>query len=220
MNPKQIVADSYNRISERYTEWAAITRQEERARYTAVLLEKLPAGAQVLELGCGAGIPTTQELAQRFIVTGVDISSEQIKRARQNVPNATFICADMCQVDLAPASFDAVAAFYSIFHVPRDEHGALFQKVEGWLRPGGLLVVTMGLGSVEGDLVEDWLGFGAPMYWSNYESGTNCVLVEQAGFDVLRAKKETAEEDGVPITFLWIVAQKQAPAHDATVQAK
>lgn len=51
MGPKQIVAHGYDRIAERYIEWARY-RLEERNRYTAALLEKLPNGAKVLELRC------------------------------------------------------------------------------------------------------------------------------------------------------------------------
>ncbi len=208
MNPKDVVTQSYNQIAQRYTAWASGIRKEERARYTSALLDRLPAGAQVLELGCGPGVATTRELAQRFSVTGVDISSEQIKLARQNVPTASFICADMCQVNFAPASFDAVAAFYSIIHVPREEHAALLQAIATWLRPGGLLVATMGVGSNEGDVVDDWLGFGVPMYWSNFDSETSRGLIENARFHIISAQKETEDEEGISITFLWVVAQK------------
>ena len=173
-----------------------------------MLLERLPLGAQVLELGCGPGVATTQQLAQRFSVTGVDISSEQINLARQNVPNAKFICADMCQLNLPPDSFDAVAAFYSIIHVPREEHAPLLRAIATWLRPKGLLVATMGASSVEADVADDWLGFGVPMYWSNFDSGTNRDLIEHAGFHIISAQQETENEEGVPVTFLWIVAQK------------
>ncbi len=208
MNPKDMVAQSYDQLAERYAEWASNIRKEERVRYTSALLERLSVGAQMLELGCGSGIPTTQQLAQRFLVTGVDISSEQINLARQNVPTAKFICADMCQLNFPSASFDAVAAFYSIVHVPREEHAALFQKIATWLRPRGLLVATMGVGSSEGDMVDDWQGFGVPMYWSNFDSETNCSLIESAGFRIISAQKETEDEGGYSITFLWVVAQK------------
>jgi len=208
MNPKEMVTASYNQIANHYAAWASSIRKDERAQYTSVLLDRLPADAQVLELGCGSGIPTTQQLAQRFAVTGVDISSEQINLARQNVPTAKFICADMCQLDFPPASFDAVAAFYSIIHIPREEHAALFQNIATWLRPGGLLVVTMGVGSNEGDTVDDWAGFGVPMYWSHFDSGTSIGLMESAGLRIVSAQKETADEDGFAITFLWVVAQK------------
>jgi len=42
----------------------------------------------------------------------------------------------------------------------------------------------------------DWLG--APMYFSHYDAKTNIQL----------AREETADEDGIPSTFLWVVARK------------
>jgi 2-polyprenyl-3-methyl-5-hydroxy-6-metoxy-1,4-benzoquinol methylase len=38
-----------------------------------VLIE-VPQRADVLDLGCGAGLPTTAKLAEHFNVTGIDIS--------------------------------------------------------------------------------------------------------------------------------------------------
>ena len=52
------------------------------------------------------------------IVVGVDGSPQQVVRARQNVPQATFVEADMCNVAFDASSFHAVGAFYSITHVP------------------------------------------------------------------------------------------------------
>ena len=203
---KQLVARSYDTIAETHAAWASTVRTDERVRYTAELIERLPAGAAVLELGCGTGIPTTRALAEHFAVTGVDIAARHVELARQNVPSAQFIHADMAALDVAPASFDAVAAFYSIIHLPREEHAGLLLRIAGWLRPGGLLVATMGAGAEPGDIEPDWLG--APMYWSHYDSATNRALVEQAGLYILSAREETAEEDGQPVTFLWVIAQK------------
>jgi len=204
--PKQIVARGFDQIAELYTEWAGDVRKEERARYTSLLLAKLPVGAELLELGCGAGIPTTEQLAERFSVTGVDISEQQIALAQRNVPTARFIVADMCQLGFPPASFDGIAAFYSIIHLPRREHPRLLQALATWLRPGGLLVATMGASSVEAEFDEDWLG--VPMYWSHFGIETNRRLVEEAQFNVISANEETADEFGKPVTFLWVVAQK------------
>ncbi len=206
MDPKQIVADGYDKIAEKHEEWASSVRIEERARYTAVLLEKLPEGADILELGCGSGIPTTRQLAEKLAVTGVDISARQVELARQQVPTAKFIHSDMIQLAFPEGSFDAVAAFYSMIHVPRQEQAELLCKIRSWLRPGGLLVATMGARSTEAYLTEDFLG--KPMYWSNWDSETNRRLVGEAGLGIISAKEETADEFGKPVTFLWIVAQK------------
>jgi SAM-dependent methyltransferase/protein tyrosine phosphatase (PTP) superfamily phosphohydrolase (DUF442 family) len=207
-DPRQIVTRGYDLILEEYSEWAPRVRMEERARYTAVLLGRLPPGAEVLELGCAAGLPTTWQLAGRFSVTGVDISARQIAAARANVPAARFIHADMTALDFPPSSFDAVAAFYSLIHVPRQDQPALLRNVASWLRPGGLLVATMGAQAVEAGLDEDWLG--APMYWSSYDAETNRHLVQESGFSILSAREETAEEFGQPVTFLWVIAEKLA----------
>jgi len=72
VDPKQIVADGYDRIAERYLAGSQHVRADERERYTELILSALPAGAAVLELGCGTGLPTTKRLAERFQLTGVD----------------------------------------------------------------------------------------------------------------------------------------------------
>ena len=205
LNPKQVVKEGYDRIAEHYLEWAPTVRSEERARYTSVLLSKVLPGAEVLDLGCGAGVPTTRELARQFKVTGVDISERQIELARRNVPGALFIQSDITQLDLPPASFDAVTAFYTLIHVPRQEQARLLQDIASWLRPGGLFVATMGTRSVKRDF-GDFMG--ALMHWSSFDSETDRRLVEEAGLRVMSAQEETAVEFGAPVTFLWLIAQK------------
>ena len=64
--------------------------------------------------------------------------------ARSKVPEAGFVRADIAHVPFADGVFDAVVAFYSIIHVPRDEHVGLMANVYRVLRPGGILVATMG----------------------------------------------------------------------------
>jgi hypothetical protein len=64
----------------------------------------------------------------------------------------------------------------------------------------------MGANSVEAQFSPNWLG--APMYWSHFDSPTNQRLLREAGLEILSAREETAEEDGIPITFLWVVARK------------
>jgi SAM-dependent methyltransferase len=184
-------------------------RVEERARYTDWLLGHVPMGAPVLELGCGTGVPTTQALAARFAVTGIDISPRHVEMARTAVPSATFIQADMTTLDLPAGSFAAVVAFYSLTHVPREEHPGLLAAIARWLRPGGCFVAAMGARATEAGYEEDWLG--APMYWSHWDSATNRRLVRAAGLEIVSAQEETADEDGQPTTFLWVIARKPAP---------
>lgn len=205
-NPKEVVAQGYNQIAAEYLKWSGQVRQAERERYTSLVLAKLPSGAKVLDLGCGTGFLTAKVLAQRFQVTGADISERHIALAQENVPEATFIHADMTKLVFPADSFDGIVAFYSLIHLPREEQADMLPRIAEWLCPGGLFVATFGIRSFDGEIDDDWLG--TTMYWSSYDSGTNKRLVEEAGLQIIRAQEETAEEFDRPLTFLWIVAQK------------
>lgn len=205
-DPRQIVARGYDRIAERYAAWAGESWAGGRARFGALLLERLPPGAAVLDLGCGTGVPVARELAKRLTVTGVDISARSIALARRNVPGAAFLHADMATIDFPAGSFDAVVAFYSIIHLPREELPALLRAIAGWLRPGGLFVAALGANESDDWLEPDWLG--APMYWSHFDGATTLRLIEAAGLRPLLAEEIAEDEDGASATFLWVMAEK------------
>jgi ubiquinone/menaquinone biosynthesis C-methylase UbiE len=205
--PQDLVAHSYDAIAERYAAWTGDALTGARQRYVELLEREIPPGTPVLDLGCGTGVPVARALAARYRVTGVDGSARSIELARRNVPLATFLQADMTQVEFPLQSFAAVISSYAIIHVPRAEHAALLHRIASWLQPGGLLVATMGAQESEG-MEEDWLG--VPMYWSHFDAATNQQLVTNAGFELVEAVLDTADEDGQPITHLWIVGRKPA----------
>jgi ubiquinone/menaquinone biosynthesis C-methylase UbiE len=204
-DPKRIVAAGYDVVAERYLEWSGKRPSGPRLRWLSKALELIPPGADVLELGCGAGIPMTAALAEGRHVTGVDISATQIELARRNVPAATFLQADMTTLEFAGASFDAVTAFYSLTHVPRDEQGPLLERIARWLRPGGVFVASMGVEDDPGDVEHDWLG--VDMYFSHFGARKNRRLAERAGFKVEEAEIDAEPEDRHDARFLWIVAR-------------
>lgn len=203
--PQDLVASSYDAIAERYAAWTGEELTGARARYVGLLQDQLAPGAAVLDLGCGTGVPVSRALAARYRVTGVDGSARSITLACQNVPDAIFLQADMTQVAFPVEAFAAVISCYAIIHVPRTEHAALLRRIAVWLQPGGWLIATMGATASEGT-EEDWLG--APMYWSHFDAETNERLLTEAGLEIVESTLDIADEDGTPITHLWIVARK------------
>ncbi|HVS08148.1 MAG TPA: class I SAM-dependent methyltransferase [Candidatus Dormibacteraeota bacterium] len=139
-------------------------------------------GDPVLDLGCGCGVPATAILAERFLVTGVDISPVQVERARRLVPAAQFLCQDMSEVAFPAENFRAIVSFFAIIHVPVEEQPGIFRKLSRWLRSGGYLLATVGSGAWTGT-EENW--HGAPMYWSHADRETYLAWVKDAGFEVL-----------------------------------
>jgi SAM-dependent methyltransferase len=204
-DPKQIVAAGYDQVADRYFEWAS-SFQTPAMGWLDDLLGQLEPKSDVLDLGCGRGVPFTRRLADRHRVLGVDISAVQIDRARSLVPEAEFLHADATQLNLLPESFDAVVSFFMLGHVPPDEQEPLLQRIAAWLRPGGLLLATMAISGTEA-IDPDWLG--APMYFASHVPETNRALVRLAGIQILRDRIVPHHEPGHgDVSFMWILARK------------
>jgi cyclopropane fatty-acyl-phospholipid synthase-like methyltransferase len=156
-------------------------------RYVDRVIEGLPAAAKVLDLGCGTGEPVAKYVVERgFRLTGVDESDQMLKFARETVPEAELIHADMVTVELTD-TFDAAVAWDSMFHVERKHHAAIYRKLANALRAGGRILLTVG-GSApaEDDSVE---GFTAEMYdqsfyYSGFAPEVTRKLIEASGFEI------------------------------------
>jgi cyclopropane fatty-acyl-phospholipid synthase-like methyltransferase len=177
----KLVERGYDAIAPAFN--AARSREDTRA--LTPLLERLPERARLLDLGCGAGVPITRALAERFHVTGVDVSAEQLALARTQVPGATFMRADMAHIAFDDASFDAVVSFYAIFHLPREEHPPLLERIFAWLKPGGFFMATLAHYDEAPYTEQDF--FGVEMYWSNFSLATYRQMLERCGFELLAA---------------------------------
>jgi len=178
---RRLVRRGYNAVSEAYRDddgQSAGTDDTSRyAGWAAELAERLRPGARVLDLGCGAGIPATRELADRGLqVIGVDFSAAQLHRARRLVPEARLVQADMATVQFSAASLDAVVSFYAVIHLPLADQRALFPRIRDWLRPGGLLLAIVG--------AQPWAGteqfHGAKMFWEHAGTGSYLGWLEEA----------------------------------------
>ena len=179
-DPRQIVEAGYDLIADRYFAWSDERPSAIRRRWLERALDRIPTSTDVLDLGCGAGVPMTKALAAGRRVVGVDVSRRQIELARQNVPEAMFRQADMSRLLLPAASLDAVTAFYSLTHVPRADQPALLAAIRGWLRPGGVLIASLGAQDGPDEVEADWLG--APMFFSHYGARKNRAMLRAAGF--------------------------------------
>jgi SAM-dependent methyltransferase len=206
MNGKRIVQDGYDALANAYLRVRRTDSED--TRLLEELSERLPDGARVLDAGCGAGVPVARILSVRFRVVGVDISARQVALARENVPNAEFIHADLVTLGLPDASFDAIVSYYAIIHVPRHEHTALLANFHRMLSPGGLLLVSMGAGDNPDDTEENWLDGGAPMYWSHYGREDNLRMIADAGFAIIWERLVTEDEEFGGGTHLFVLAQR------------
>jgi predicted TPR repeat methyltransferase len=205
-DPKRIVERGYDAIADRFAQWQAQIPDETRLRYLENLLERLPERPDVLELGVGAGVKSSQILAGRGRLTGIDLSGEQLSRAHVRLPGATLIQGDFIEVELQATSFDAVVSFYVLNNLPQPELAPLLRRVAGWLRPGGWFLASLPSSDNPGWRGE-WLG--AEMFFAGCDPKTNRRLAEEAGLEVVLDELETMVEPEGEVRWQWLLAQRR-----------
>lgn len=204
-----IVEAGYDAMAEQYLRHMDATVGDARLRFLAELESRLADGSEVVDLGCGAGVPCTRALAERHNVLGVDVSAVQLTLAARQVPRAQFRKADLVELELPDASLDAVTAFYSMTHVPRERHAGVFARIATWLKPGGYLLLTLSARGQSHGVQDDFLG--VPMYFSGYGPDRNRELVRSAGLEIVLDEIVAMQEPDAQSSFHWLLARRQAP---------
>ncbi|KAF8145573.1 S-adenosyl-L-methionine-dependent methyltransferase, partial [Mycena galopus ATCC 62051] len=172
-----------------------------RMDYNADLVKRLPAGADVLELGCGAGVPATQILIEHGL---------NIALARIHIPRATLIQGDMLTLDFPRASFDAVLAFYSLFHLPKEEQAQMIAQIFEWLKPGGWLLCNFQFDEVD-VTSEGWFYPEMKMFSRGLgvEGRRDIFCKHVPGFKLVVDKVHAEREGRFEAQFHWIMACRE-----------
>ena len=204
---RAIVEQGYDAMADAYLDYMDQMTGDPRLRFLDQLLGRLRSGSQIVDLGCGAGIPCTAKLAEQHNVLGIDISAEQLRRARDRIPSARFTKADIATVDLPPRTLDAVTAFYSLTHIPRVEHAEVFRRIASWLKEDGYLLATLSARGESDGIEDDFVG--VPMYFSGYGPDTTLRLLDEAGFDLVINEIVTMNGPGGEDSFQWLLARKR-----------
>lgn len=106
--------------------------------YVDYVARFLKSESRILELGCGKGTSCKMLRERRYDVTGLDLStlflSETEKQDRLN-----YVAADAGALPFADSTFDAVAGYQFLEHVPCAER--VLNEAARVLKPGGMLIL-------------------------------------------------------------------------------
>ncbi|MET3855163.1 class I SAM-dependent methyltransferase [Rhizobium sp. OAE497] len=163
-------------------------------------LAALPAGAKILELGCGGGQDSAYMLGKGFDVTPTDGSAELARQAEKLIGRPVTV---MRFQDLqATGEFDGVWAEASLLHVPRAELPDVFSRIHSALKPGAPLHASFKAGEAEG---HD--GFGRYYNYPSPDWLSQC-LTAGGWRDIALSEADGGGYDGKPTRWLFLTVRK------------
>lgn len=221
---KARLAASYDALAPTYNAWT-YKHPSPRLAWLKKLLEGLPAidnqqkSRQILELGAGAGLPTTQAILEHDSTTHVlanDLSPVQLglleENLRQYKDRITLQPGDMLSLEYEPESLAAVVGMYSVIHLPQAEQVQLLRKIHGWLQPGGLFLANFGVEDKKEIVADKWLEVdSAWTYWAGLGvQGTLDALADASLQVIEKDIVDGRDQNGnrVDADFIWVLCQK------------
>ncbi len=146
------------------------------------LISRLPPRPDVLDLGCGNGIPLTRHLLQAGAqVWAIDGSAAMLKQFRQNCPEVPVQHAAIEHSDWFGRHYDAIVSWGVWFYLPDTLQHQLIRQAASQLRAAGWLWFTAGREAGERHGHMNGVDFH---YWSLGEAGYREALQSQ-GFGAI-----------------------------------
>ena len=151
-------------------------------------------GQKILDIGCGPGRDAKYFSEHGLDVTGIDLTSNFVKIASRNVPNAEFIQMDMKSLNFPENTFDSIWACASFLHIPKEDAENTLLGFRKVLKPTGLICISVKQGVGE-KFVEKKEYKGRTRFFAFYNKNEFKNLIESCNFKIIKVmidkKKET-----------------------------
>ena len=166
-------------------------RRHRRPALLVEWLQGLPAGASLLDIGCGGGRDAGDLGRRGYRVVGVDRTRALLLDGRGRYPSLPLIRADLRQLPFQPMSFDGLWAAASLMHLPKPAARRVLADLYKLVRPGGLFAATMTYG-LKSRLVTD--GWVPGRYFARWRKDELARAVHRAGWNILELQVITNRE--------------------------
>lgn len=156
-------------------------------RFVRGALRNLPEDARVLDVGCGGGLFLRELHLPEHRAFGLDFSLDaaSVAWSSNGVPAA---CGALPRAPFRPASFGLITMFHVLEHLY--DPGAYLAAARELLIPEGRLVLQVPNAGCWQLLIfgAAWNGLDVPRHLINFREADLEVLLDSAGFEILRRK--------------------------------
>lgn len=133
----------YEKIAREYIKFRGCDPEATGAEEVRKWAGSLKKAADVLDLGCGTGIPITKILVDAGMkVSAIDASKTMVTAFKRNFPKVPVICESIEESCLFHKKFDAMIAWGLIFLFSEKEQIEMLNKLSQALRKNGKLLFT------------------------------------------------------------------------------
>lgn len=143
---------------------------------------------RVLNIGCGFGWCELNFLDRGVHqMTGIEISEEDLKTARENVRNEKidFCVGSAAELPFPAQSFDTVVSWEVIEHIPLNTENQMFAEVARVLKSGGMFYLSTPHASFFSNMLD-------PAWWlighRHYSRRQLASYAKKNGFEVMEVK--------------------------------
>jgi SAM-dependent methyltransferase len=166
-------------------------------RQRLAMLRPLAApGATLLDVGTGRGRFVSSALGTGYAARGIEPSPRAADEIRSGtVDHVRVERAGIAQADIEGGSLDVVTAWHVLEHL--DDPGDALQRIRGWLRPGGALLVGVpNLASAQAGLGGSrWYHLDVPRHRVHFTPAGIRSLLRMSGFEPVRTHHVLAEHN-------------------------
>jgi ubiquinone/menaquinone biosynthesis C-methylase UbiE len=166
--------------------------------------------AEIQEIGCGPGNITRYLLNQNpgYNILGFDLSSEMIRLAKKNNPEAEFIVMDCREILSINKKYDAVMCGFCLPYLSKEETKKLIHDVSLILHPGGIFYLS----TMEGEYSQSGIqksSTGDELYIYYHQEDYLTVSLNENNFSIIDLRRKVYQPANKPLTTdLLIIAQK------------
>jgi ubiquinone/menaquinone biosynthesis C-methylase UbiE len=162
----------------------------------------------ICDAGCGPSGHIGMYLANKgMVITGIDISDRCIELASIHNPDMHFVREDMAKMSFENDSFDAVVAYYSIIHTPKNLVNIIFKEFHRVLKSGGYLLIAVKAGSDE-SLQTELIGIETDILLSLFSENEIREYLTRNGFDIFFSEKREPYEFEVKYERIFVIGKK------------
>lgn len=186
-NPRddaETLARVYTSLADRAYQEEDASRAISARKHLALVEAHHPEPGRLLDIGCASGLFAAAARARGWQACGADASGWMVERARERHPGVRFEAGTLESLAFPPESFDVLTLFDVLEHV--DAPQAALGRLRGWLRPGGLLFLSV-------PNAESWIARLMGRRWVlllrehlwYFSPRTLAKLLERAGYELV-----------------------------------